>query len=158
MEDSDVFLIDVFTITSGKQIFAFRVDSKSCCSKSDLVTLQTFSILCCWIRSLTSKSTCALWMTSRTFLALPICELGPLKNSFSARYTTLWSGGLLVIVYTEGESWGESWLTEVEFELRRRWQILKHDQGSKMPFHYVHPTRVLFYTPFRVLVYLSFVY
>ncbi len=24
--------------------------------------------------------------------------------------------------------------------------------GSKMPFHYVHPIRVLFYTPFRVLV------
>jgi hypothetical protein len=35
--------------------------------------------------------------------------------------------------------------------------LLKHDQGSKMPFHYVHPIRVLFYTPFRVLVYLPFV-
>ena len=27
-----------------------------------------------------------------------------------------------------------------------------------MPFHYVHAIRVLFYTPFRVLVYLPFVF
>ncbi len=35
--------------------------------------------------------------------------------------------------------------------------LLKHDQGSKMPFHHVHPIRVLFDIPFRVLVYLPFV-
>lgn len=44
--------------------------------------------------------------------------------------------------------------------------LLKHDQGSKMPFHYVHPIRVLFYTPIScaslppicVLVYIPFVF
>ena len=34
--------------------------------------------------------------------------------------------------------------------------LLKHDQGSKMPFCYVHPIRVLFYTSFRVLFYTPF--
>lgn len=72
--------------TSGKRIFAFRVDSNICCSKSVLAMLQTLSRLCSWIKSFTSILRCAFWTTSRTFLALRICASAPLKESFRARY------------------------------------------------------------------------